>query len=267
MALTAITRGVSPALARCELTHRERVPIDHERAADQHAAYEAVLAGLGCTIRRLPADPDHPDCVFVEDLAVVFDELAVVTRPGAPSRRGEAPPVADALREFRPLVRLRPPAVLDGGDVLVTGRRVFVGLSSRTDEAGAAQLAAAVGPHGYEVTTIAVPRALHLKTAATEAAPGLLLIDPERIDPGVFAGLEHVAVAPGEGAAANALRIGTTLLVAAGFEGTRRRLEALGLAVVEVANDELAKAEGGLTCCSLLVATVDAGETAASGVG
>ena len=267
MALTAITRGVSPALARCELTHQPRVAIDVARAAAQHAAYEAVLEALGCRVERLPADADCPDCVFVEDAAVVFAELAVIARPGAASRRPERAAVAAALAAYRRLVPIVAPGTLDGGDVLVSGRRVFVGLSGRTNAAGAAQLAAAVSPYDYEVLTVRVGPALHLKSAVTEAAPGLLLIDAARVDPGAFAGFERVEVARGEGPAANVLRVGATLLFARGFPVTRGRLEALGLDVVEVANDELAKAEGGLTCCSLLVSGSAAGETAAAALG
>ena len=253
MARLAITRGVSPAIARCELTHRERTPIDFERARRQHAAYEAALTGLGCEVHRLPADADAPDCVFVEDVAVVFDELAILTRPGAVSRRRETPPVAAALAERRRLVSIDAPATLDGGDVLVAGRQVFVGLTSRTDEAGAAALERALGPLGYKVTSVPVQGALHLKSVASHVAPGLLLIDPAGIDPTAFDGYELLTVAEGESPAANALWIGDTVLVAAGFDGTRKRLEQRGLKIVEVENGELARAEGGLTCCSLIL--------------
>jgi dimethylargininase len=265
--LAAITRAVSPELARCELTHQPRVPIDTDRAAAQHSAYESLLAELGCELHRLPALSGCPDCVFVEDTAVVVDELAIIARPGAPSRRPERAAVAAALADHRRLSRIVAPGTLDGGDVLVTGRRAFVGLSSRTNASGAAQLAAALGPAGYEVSNVPVGKALHLKSAVTEAAPGLLLIDAARIDPAAFAGFERVETAPGEAAAANALRIGETLVLAAGFPRTRARLEALGLTVVETANDELAKAEGGLTCCSLLLALYEPGETPAASLG
>src|SRR5262245_61393700 len=127
----AITREVSPALADCELTHLPRVRIDVDVARAQHRAYEQALAGAGCAIDQLPAAPDLPDSVFVEDIAVVFDEVAIVTRPGAESRRPEAPAVAAALAGYRSLRTIEPPGTVDGGDVLVVGRRVFVGLSSR----------------------------------------------------------------------------------------------------------------------------------------
>lgn len=267
MGRVAITRGVSPALARCELTHLERSPIDPQRAAAQHAAYEDALAALGCELHRLPADPACPDCVFVEDVAVVLDELAIITRPGAASRRAETPAVAAALAGYRPLAAIEAPGILDGGDVLVAGRRVFVGLTTRTDPAGARQLARFLEPAGYEVTTVPVAGALHLKSAVTEAAPGALLLDPERVDPASFEGFELIPVAAGEEACANTLRVGGTLLVPAGFPETRARLEDRGLDLRAIASDELAKAEGGLSCCSLVFEARPGGATAAEALG
>lgn len=252
MTRVAITRGVSPAIADCELTHLARTPIDLAEARRQHAAYEATLAALGCRVERLEPDPAAPDCVFVEDIALVFDELAVITRPGAVSRRRETPAVVAALGRYRPLEYIGADGTLDGGDVLVTGRRVFVGLTARTDTAGAASLARTLAPAGYDVSTLAVDGVLHLKSAASVVGPGLLLVDPECLDPTAFAGFDTVSVAAGEGPAANALRLAGTVLLPAGFPATRRRLEDRGLAVRSVENGELAKAEGGLTCCSLI---------------
>ena len=248
----ALTRGISPAIADCELTHLTRTPIDLDAARRQHAAYEATLAALGCRVERLEADPAAPDCVFVEDIALVFEELAVITRPGAASRRRETAPVAAALARYRRHEHIAADGTQDGGDVLVAGRRVFVGVTARTDEAGAASLARALNPAGYTLSTLAVDGVLHLKSAASVVAPGLLLIDPECVDPTAFADFDVVTVAPGEGPAANALRLAGTVLLSAGFPATRRKLEERGLAVRSVENAELAKAEGGLTCCSLI---------------
>jgi dimethylargininase len=248
----AITRGISPAIGECELTHLTRTPIDLDAARRQHAAYEATLAAHGCRVERLEADPAAPDCVFVEDVALVFDELAVITRPGAVSRRRETPPIAAALARYRRLEHIAADGTLDGGDVLVAGRRVFVGLTARTDEAGTASLARALGPAGYTVSTLAVDGALHLKSAASVVAPGLVLVDPECVDAAAFADFDIVTVAAGEGPAANALRLVGTVLLPAGFPATRRKLEDRGLTVRSVENGELAKAEGGLTCCSLI---------------
>jgi len=254
--LVALTRPVSPAFGRCELTHLARQPIDVEKAERQHAAYEAILGTLGCRIVRLPLAPDLPDSVFVEDAAVVVDEVAVITRPGAPSRRGETASVAAALTAHRPLVAIEAPAVLDGGDVLRLGLRLYVGLSARSDEAGVAQLAAHLAPHGYAVEGVALGKCLHLKTAVTEVADHLLLVNPAWIDRARFDGYEAVEVDPREPFAANALRVRSgdtdSVVVAAAFPRTTERLAARGLDVRPVEVDEVAKAEGGVTCCSVL---------------
>lgn len=249
----ALTRAVSPSLAACELTHLERRPIDPRRAAAQHEAYEQALAELGCRVERLPALPDHPDAVFVEDTAVVLDELAVITRPGAESRRAETESTRAALRGRRPLRSIEAPATLDGGDVLTCGKRVFVGLTSRSDPAGVEQLRAHLAPHGYTVTGVPVTGCLHLKTAVTEVAPGLLLLNPRWVDPRAFAPLEWLEVDPAEPMSANGLRVGGALLYPAAFPRTRARLEARGLRLRLVEVDELAKAEGAVTCCSLVL--------------
>lgn len=219
----------------------------------EHRAYERCLAELGCEVRRLPAGPEEPDAVFIEDTAVVLDELAIVARPGAASRRSEVEPVARALEPLRPLARIAPPATLDGGDVLVLGRIVLVGRSARTDDLAAAQLARHLAPWRYEVRQVTVTGCLHLKTAVTRVGDDLLLLNPEWIDPSSLPRMEHVAVDPTEPFGANALLVAGTVLVPASAPRTRERLERRGLGVRGVDNGELAKAEAGLTCCSLIV--------------
>jgi dimethylargininase len=248
----ALTRGVSPALARCELTFLAREPIDLERAVAQHAAYERLLEELGLRVVRIEGDADLPDCCFVEDTAIVLDEVAVITRMGAPSRRGETAAVAAALAPYRRIVRLEEPARIDGGDVLVLGRRLFVGLSNRTDAAGTRALAEAVRPHGYEVVLVPMRDCLHLKTAVTAAAPDLLVVNREWADLAPLRGFETVDVAPGEPWAANVLHVGRAVVVADGFPRTADRLRARGLDVHAVDVSEFQKAEGGVTCKSLL---------------
>ena len=251
--LIALTRAVPPSIARCELTHLERQPIDVTRAAAQHAAYEAALAALGCAVRRLPAEPELPDSVFVEDAAVVTDEVAVIARPGAASRRAETGSVAAALQPYRPLRAIVPPGTLDGGDVLRVGRRVFVGRSARTNAEGALQLRRLLAPFGYAVECVEARGCLHLKTAVTAVADDLLLLNPSWVDAGALGGMRWMAVDPAEPYAANVLRIGDALVASAAFPRTRERLKALGLRVVSVNVSELAKAEAGVTCCSILV--------------
>ena len=248
----AVTRGVSPALTSCELTFLDRAPIDMARAVDQHRAYEDLLESLGLELVRLAADPALPDCCFVEDAALVFDEVAVVTRPGAPSRRPETAALARALAAHRPVVEMTAPARLDGGDVLVLDRRIFVGLSARTDAHGLAALEEAVRPFGYEVTPVAVRGCLHLKSAATSMGDGAVLVNPEWIDLAPLHGYECVSVDPAEPWAANVLRVRDSLVVPCGFPRTWELLRARGLDLREVDVSEFFKAEAGVTCKSLV---------------
>jgi len=251
--MIALTRAVSPALFDCELTHLERSAIEVRRAMEQHAAYERALEALGWGVRQLPAGECLPDCVFIEDTAVVFDEVAVLTRPGAFSRRPEVPVVAEALAGLRPLQRIEGSATLDGGDVLVAGRTVFVGRSSRTNTEGIEQLRAIVAPFGYMVKSIGVRGCLHLKSAVTALDQETLLVNPSWIALEDFAGFEHVTIDPSEAFAANVLNAGTALVCAAGFPKTERILQSRGYRVEAVDVSELQKAEGAVTCCSLLI--------------
>lgn len=250
----AYTRAVSPALANCELTHLARTPIDVARAAAEHAAYEDALRRLGVEVRPIAAAPEFPDGVFVEDAALVLPELAIITRPGAASRRGETTSVAAALAAHRPLRTIEAPATLDGGDVLVTSRRkVYVGQSTRTTATAMEQLAAVLAPFGYDVVPVAMHGCLHLKSAVTQVADGLLLLNPAWVDPAAFRPFEWIAVDPGEPHAANALALGSDVIHPDVHERTRARLETEGLHVHPVDVRELARAEAGVTCCSLIV--------------
>lgn len=252
MPLIALTRDVSPTLADCELTHLRREPIDVERARAQHRAYEQALRDLGCQVERLPPQPDLPDAVFVEDTAVVVEEVAVITRPGAVSRRAETYSMAQALEPYRGLAVIEAPGTLDGGDVLRLDRQVFVGRSSRSNDAGAKALRRALEPYGYEVSSVDFEGCLHLKSAATVVAPGTILVNPACVDPDVFCADRRLEVDPTEPLAGNGLRIGEAVVLGAAFPQTRRRLEACGIRVVSIDLSELAKAEGAVTCCSVL---------------
>ena len=227
----------------------EREPIDAGRAQAEHDAYGLCLATLGCTIVHIDEAPQYPDGVFVEDAAIVLDEFAVITRPGADSRRGEAESVANALQHYRPLKRMEAPATLDGGDVLRVDRTLYVGLSQRTNEEALGQLRQIAT--GYEVIPIRFHDCLHLKSAVTQIAPGTLLADPEWVDVRQFPKFEVIAV--DEPYAANALRIGDTLLLARAHVRTRERLESRGYRVEGIDIRELSRAEAGVTCCSLIV--------------
>src|SRR5688500_126987 len=165
--LVAITREVSPSLGDCQLTHVARTPIDVVRADAQHRAYQRVLASLGCRVLTLQAEPSMPDAVFVEDVAIVLDEVAVMTRPGAESRRGEGASVAELLSRYRPLRHIEAPGTIDGGDVLRVGRTIFVGQSGRSNAVGIAQLQTVVAEFGYRVQPVPIRGCLHLKSAVT----------------------------------------------------------------------------------------------------
>jgi len=252
--LVAITRDVSPSLAHCELSFVERAPIDLARAVEQHLAYREALAALGCEVHALPALPAHPDAVFVEDVAVVVDEVAVMTRPGAASRRGEGATVASALARWRPLHAIEAPGTLDGGDVLRIGRQVYVGESARSNAHGIAQLRALLAPHGYTVQGVPIRGCLHLKSAVTALADDTVLLQPAWVAREAFAGHRIVEVDAAEPHAANVLRIGRRVLSPACFPRTHARIRAAGIEVVPVGVSELQKAEGAVTCCSLVFA-------------
>ncbi len=250
--LIAMTRAVSPRIAECELTHLAREPINPGRARKQHRRYEELLAELGCELHHLPPEHELPDSVFVEDTAVVLDELAVITRPGAESRRAETASVAEALKPYRKLFHIEPPGTLDGGDVLRIGKMLYVGQSERSNHQGIAQLRRLLAGYGCQVIPVPLCGCLHLKSAVTEVADKTLLINPAWTDTRVFDSSKLIAVDSLEPFAANALRIGDSVIYPEAFPKTRKRLEAQGIKIRGVNASELAKAEGGVTCCSLI---------------
>ncbi len=252
MSLVAVTRPVSSSLARCEISFIQRDPIDVSLARRQHAAYEQALERAGARVIRLPAADDHPDAAFVEDTALVLDELAVIPIMGAPSRRGETVEVERCLSAYRPVARLVPPATLDGGDVMRVERSIFVGLTARTNRAAVEQLRALTHPYGYEVAAVAPKGCLHLKSACTYLGGGIVLANPEWVDGSCLGGIELLPVAPEEPFGANAVAVGGTLLYAAGYPGTLARLRQRGFEVITAETGELRKAESAMTCMSLV---------------
>jgi dimethylargininase len=252
----AFTRGVSPRLVDCELTHLGRQRISHDLAAAQHAAYEQAIANAGFDLVRLPDLPTHADSVFVEDTAILLGEHAIITRPGADSRRAEAESTAASLADRFTVHRITRGRI-DGGDVLRIGRTIYVGQSTRTDCAGAVALANIAARLGYEVVPVPIEGCLHLKTGATylghdETGREVVLLNREWVDPSTFGALEIVTSADREPFAANALRVGERLIVATNYPETTERLRASGFDVEEVDVSELEKAEAGLTCMSLI---------------
>jgi dimethylargininase len=253
--LTAITRAVSPAIVHCELSFIDREPIDLATAQQQHHAYENLLGKLGARVISLPAEPDLPDSMFVEDPAIVFDELAVILPLGTDTRRREAPSLAQALGKYRELEYVSLPGTLEGGDVLRIDRKIFVGLTKRSNAEGIRQLAAILAPHKYEVIAVPVTGCLHLKSAVTLLGRGTLLANRAWFDTAPFSSFEWVEVDPAEPHAANTLALGGTIIFPASFPHTRARIEAHGFRVTPLDISELQKAESGLTCSSLLFET------------
>ena len=246
----AITRRPGPDLA-AGLTTADLGAPDWERALDQHTDYVVALRGLGLAVEVLPALPGHPDACFVEDTAVIVPELAVVTRPGAPSRRGETASVAAVLGTDRSLARIAAPGTLDGGDVLVAGRTCWIGLSARTNLAGARQLATLLEDRGYACALVPVGAGLHLKSSVNHLGGRRLLMTAEFAGLDCFAGWERIEVPVGEEYACNTLWINGTLLVPQQHPATAAKLGDLGLPLIALDTSEIKKLDGGLTCLSL----------------
>jgi dimethylargininase len=250
--MIAITREVSPNIGKCELTHLSRQAIDVNLARAQHQQYEECLRSVGCEVLRLAEDAALPDSVFVEDNAIVVDELAIITRPGAASRRPETAKIAESLAAYRELYFLESPATLDGGDVLRLGKNFYVGLSSRSNQAAILQMQQILAPFGYKVEGVNVEGCLHLKSAVTQVAEDTLLMNRHMLDAKVFGEMKIIEVDETEPLAANALLINDQVIYPTAFPGTRRRLTEAGISIRGVEVSELIKAEGAVTCCSLI---------------
>jgi dimethylargininase len=250
--LTAITRAVSPTLNDCQLEHLDRQPIDVPRAAAQHRAYEACLLELGARVISLPAAVECPDGVFVEDPALVLDEVAIVTRMGAEARRAESESLAEAVAQFREVKCLCDPATLEGGDVMRIGKTLYVGWSRRTNRAGIEQLSELIAPFGYRVVAVDVSGCLHLKSACCYLGGDRILANREWFDHTALSGFNILDVPPAEPRAANVLRIGDAVLIPKVFKWTAEVLSVNGYQPRLVDTSELMKAEAGVTCMSLL---------------
>jgi dimethylargininase len=251
--LVALTRGVSLRIAECELTFIDRRAIDYPRAVEQHSQYQQLLRCLGANVITLPSDDQCPDCCFLEDTALVLDEVAVITRPGSEPRRREVDGVAPTILKYRNVVRIDAPGTLEGGDVLRLGRKLFVGLSSRTNQQGIETLRKELKAYGYEVVAIPMKRALHLKSVCTALDDHTVLADPRHFDTTEFAEYTLIEVPAEESMAANVLRINSAICIDAGFHQTVDLLRTKGFDVRTVDISEFLKAEAGLTCMSIIL--------------
>ena len=251
--LAALTRGVSSHINACELSFIPREPIQFERAVQQHRNYQELLRSLGVAVTEIPSQNDCPDCCFLEDTAIVLDELAIITRPGSTARRHEVDGVVPSISGYRKQVfRIEAPANLEGGDVLRVGRTLFVGLTQRTNLEGIEALRALAWPFGYSLCAVDVPGALHLKSVCTALDDHTLLLEPSRVDRGAFSNFEVIEASADEWMAANVLLVDGRVCMHSGFPRTRKLLEQRGYEVRTVDISEFLKAEAGLTCMSLL---------------
>jgi len=249
----ALTRAISARFAEALTARPPDPPIDVACARVQHAAYVAALAALGVTVVTLPAG-DEPDGCFVEDGAVVAGGVALITRPGAASRRAETHALAEALAPHAELRHMAAPATLEGGDCLRVGRRLFVGRSARSNDAGIARLGEVFGPLGYRVVAIALPaRVLHLKCVCSPLGDGRVLVAEGALPGGAFEDVPLVTIPAAEAYAANCLARAGHALMADGYPRARAQVEAAGLTVTALATSELRKADGALTCLSVVI--------------
>ena len=243
--------GCRVRTARRELTTADLGVPNYNLLCEQHEAYVAALVSLGLEITILDAEPDYPDAYFIEDAAIVTPTVAVITRPGAEARRGEEQSVAPVLEQYRKLARIEAPGTLEGGDVLTVGGTVFVGISERTNAEGASQLGGILAEHGMACCPIRVAAGLHLKSSLNHVGGDVLLVTPDFADRPELDGYRRIVIDEGEEYAANTLLVNDTLIVPAGFPSTRRKLETLGMPILELDMSEAQKMDGGLTCLSL----------------
>jgi dimethylargininase len=252
--IVAITHAPSPRMNDAVRTFIDVHEIDLDLAALQHEAYRRTLERAGARVVLLDTNLAHADAVFVEDTAVVLDEVAIVTSMGAPSRRDEPGGIEPELRRYRAeIARIEAPATLEGGDVLRVGRTLFVGATARTNRAGFESLTRIAGRFGYDVRSVAIGGCLHLKTACTALPDGTMLVSPRWLDERDLAGFEVLHVAVGEPDAANVVLIGERVVMAAAHPRTVDLVRGRGFEVDAVDLSELAKAEGCATCLSILV--------------
>jgi dimethylargininase len=251
--LLALTRRVSLRIGECELTFINRQAIDYPRAVHQHSQYQQLLRNLGAKIIELPSNDQCPDCCFLEDTALVLDEVAIITRPGSETRRREVDGVAPTIMKYRKVVRIDSPGTLEAGDVLRMGPNLFVGVSTRTNRQGIEMLRKALKPYGYQVLAIAMKGALHLKSVCTALDDHTVLADPRHFDSAQFSEYKLIEVPAEEPMAANILRINGAVCIHAGFHQTVDLLRTRGFNLRTVDISEFLKAEAGLTCMSIII--------------
>ena len=251
-AVRAITRGVSRRIAACQLTYRSREEVNYEKATSQLERYCELLRKWNVDLLPLTASDSYPDCCFVQDTAVVLDEVCVIASMGAPARLGEVSEVEKAVAHFRKIRRIFAPATLDGGDVVQFGKRLFVGLSTRTNARGIAALASIVEAFGYTVVPVAVNGGLHLTTGCGIVNDETVLLNPRWLDASAFKGLRQLHVSEEEPWAANTIRVENSVCLEEGVPMTRELVEPYVGSIDTLDISEFRKAEGSLSCLSLI---------------
>ncbi|NNE98545.1 MAG: dimethylargininase, partial [Pyrinomonadaceae bacterium] len=250
--ITAITHRPSSKLTECNLTFLPKSQIDLKLALDQHKVYCQTLEDLGIKVITLTENSSMPDSVFVEDTALVLDEIAIITSMGASSRKPESALIENTLKEFRNTERISPPARIDGGDVLRLGKKLFVGNSTRTNKKAVRALHKLVSPYGYEVIRVKVSDCLHLKTGCSSLDDNTILINPDWINRDSFKEFKQIEVPVDEPFAGCVLRVGDTVLMHSGFKRTIKLVEKYGFNVRPIDISEFQKAEAGITCMSII---------------
>jgi len=250
--LRALTHKVSPRIAECEVTFIDRSPIDFRLAVRQHDDYCDVLKKLGVIVKELSENESYPDSCFVEDTAIVVDELAIICSMGVSSRRGETRLIERELSQHLEIAHISLPATIEGGDVLRIGKKIFVGQSSRTNLEGIKELAKILEPHGYRVVHVRTKGSLHLKSACTAIDEETLFVNPEWVELDAFRGFNLAYTPADEPWSANLLRVGNTVCAQAGFPRGVELVERLAERVEIIDISELRKAEAGLTCSSII---------------
>lgn len=247
----AVARKPCKNFARGLTTTVSTEPADYALMAKQHAAYLEALTAAGLEVIVLDPLPDYPDAHFVEDTAIVTPDVAVITNPGAPSRRGEEESIAAVLAEFRKIEHIQHPGTVDGGDVLQAGSRFFIGLSERTNKQGAEQLGRILQNYGYTSTLVPVGAGLHFKSSVNYVGGNTLLVTKHFARNEHLSGYAKIVAESSEEYAANTLLVNEHLLMPTGFPRTRRQLEPLGFKIIEIETSEVRKMDGGLTCMSI----------------
>ena len=251
--MIALTHIPSPNMQACERTFVPHEAIDHAHAVEQHAAYCQALRECRMEVVTLSVNEQHPDSAFIEDTAIVLDELAILCSMGANSRREEPVGIEPVLRQYRDVERIDRPATIEGGDMLRVGRTLLVGQSCRTNAAAIALLSSVVGHYDYKVLPVPVRGCLHLKTACTALPDGRLFTNREWIDERALADFELIDVPTAEPWGANVLLARNRVLLSAAHARTAELLDRESFTIQTVELSEFAKAEGGVTCLSLMI--------------